>query len=190
MKIIYRQSQLLLFVIGLLFMVQCSPNLGYQEAMNKNEANITDSKALEDAKFLVEAKSYNILAGRLAEIAIKNGYAASIVKMANETSGDHKNMTEDINSLAKSKKIKVPSSMNEDHRKILDEAEQTSREDFDKNYIRLLRRVNTDNTSIYMSKATEAHDADVRAFAARKLDMLRAHATKIDDVEKELLNTY
>lgn len=187
MKVIYGITGLLLSCV---LVVGCSSNLTYQQALHKNERKIENADQQEDATFLVEAKSINILERELNQKAAASGYAAALVKMAQQNLEDHKNMDKDISKLASKKKMALPSSMKEEHSTIYNELAAMGKEDFDKAFIKDLKKINEENTFKFENMATEAHDADIRAFSARKLDMMREHARRLETVEKELLQTY
>jgi putative membrane protein len=190
MNTFYKLFNRCLLVLIAVFLISCSQTLTYQEAMNKNERKITDVTKLQDARFLVDAKSFNILEMKLAETAITSGYASAVVDLARRHLQDHKDMEDDLNTLARREKIVLPTLMNDKHQMYLLEVSNSNREDFDTRYIETLQRINEENKEQYMSMATDAKDADVRAFAARKLDMLRNHATRMEEVRSRLMNTY
>jgi putative membrane protein len=178
------------FVLTAVLAFSCSQTLTYQEAVNKNERKITDVAKLQDARFLVDAKSFNILERKLAETAITSGYASAVVDLARKHLDDHKDMQEDLTTLARKEKITLPTMMNDKHQMYMLDVTQSSREDFDNKYIETLQRINEENKEQYMRMATDAKDADIRAFAARKLDMLRDHTTRMEEVRSKLMNTY
>lgn len=177
-------------VIILALAAACSSELTYQEAMRKNRTKIEDIQKLGDAQFLVDARSYNILEKKMAELAMTSGYAADIVNMAKGNLDDHKELEDELEELARKEKIKLPASMDERHLSVYNSLAGLDRAEFDKQYLRTLKQVNEENTNRYLDMATEAHDADVRAFAARHLDVFRSHARKIGDVDQILLSTY
>lgn len=171
-------------------MAACSGDLTYQEAINRNERKIGDPGKLADAKFLVEAKSFNMLEWKLAELATTSGYAASIVNFAKKNISDFEQMDEEIEKLARKEKITLPSRMNDQHQASYYEISKASRQNFDKEFLSAMKRYNEENLEGYLQMATQAKDADVRAFAARKLDMMRIHGERVAEVDQELLNTY
>jgi putative membrane protein len=190
MKTLYNKIQTICYVLIAMAVTSCSSNLTYQEAMSRNERKIDDSEKLNDARFLVEAKSFNLLEMKLTENAMTKAYASTIVDMARKQLAEFKDMNDDLQTLARKEKIILPTSMNDQHQSYLTEVVNSTREDFDRDYIQMMRKLNDENKDQYLRMATDAKDGDIRAFAARKLDMLRNHATKMDEVEKQLMNTY
>lgn len=178
-----------LIVISAL-MAACSQSLTYNDALRKNQNKIDDPERMDDARFLVEAKSYNILETKLNEAAMASGYSASVVALAKENHEEYLEMDKELDQLARREKITMPSLMDDRHQALFFEVSKSDRKDFDKNLIRVLKMVNEENSSKYMRMATDALDEDVRAFAARKLDMFKSHQTELETADQELLKTY
>lgn len=191
MKNLYANpQQIIAMMLVSTAIISCSPDISYQEAMDRNRRKIEDPERLGDATFLVEAKSLNMLEVKLAELATKSGYASAIVNLAKVHLDHHRNMEEDLEDVARKEKITLPASMNDKHTAEYHDVAKADRQDFDKRFIAVMKAINDENTQQYLKMATEARDADVRAFAARKLDMFRTHAEQMEKVENELLNTY
>ncbi|HYG04246.1 MAG TPA: DUF4142 domain-containing protein [Chryseosolibacter sp.] len=191
MKKLYNQIHVYAVVImACTLLASCSQDLTHHEAINKNQRKIEDPERLDDARFLVEARSFNLLDMRLAELASENGYAASIVNLAKKDIETHEDLARDLNKLAAKEKIAIPDNMNEEHQSILFELSKAEREDFDQQYISALNRINDDITRRFTTMATQAKDADIRAFAARRLGTLREQESLLSEVEDELMDTY
>ena len=190
MKTLYNIKATIIIFLLACIAGSCSQNLTYQEAMNKNQRKIDDPKRLLDANFLVDAKSFSILESKLAELATTTGYASKIVELARKDRDAHSQFSEDLDKLASREKIILPDNMNDQHQSLYYELVKADREDFDKSYLQMLARVNKDVSDQFEKMATDATDGDVRAFAAKKLGLLRDQEKLIDDVEDTLLNTY
>ena len=80
--------------------------------------------------------------------------------------------------------------MENDDDNSLHDVSKADREDFDKSFVSTMKQVTDDNIQRFVTMATDARDADVRAFAARHLDIFRTQQQKLEEVEKQLLNTY
>ena len=177
-----------LSVAGL--MAGCSSTLSYNDALQKNIKRIQDSEKLDDARFLVDAANFNILATRLAEAAVESGYSASVVNMAKQNLGQHKAMQKELNKLARKEKIVLPAEMNEEHARLLADLTGSDRREFDRTYIRILREINQEDSQKFSRMATEAESDEIRAFAARKLGMFEGYETELQTVDADLLRTY
>jgi predicted outer membrane protein len=171
-------------------LVSCSSSLSYNEALQKNISRIEDSEKLEDARFLVDAASYNMLAMEMANEAIKSGYSASLVTLAKENYEQHEEMGKELKKLARQEDVVLPAQMNDTHQKLMNELKSSDRREFDRNYIRILRDASQEDRGRFSQMATAAESEDIRAFAARKLDLFESHQTQFETVDAELLRTY
>jgi hypothetical protein len=53
----------------------------------------------------------------------------------------------------------------------------------------IIQTINDSYLTAFTNKATQGADPDIRAFAARKLDVLKNHAHHIKLLEQQLLHT-
>lgn len=186
----YKQSGIIYFVVLAALLAGCSQSLTYNDAMNKNEKKINDVERMEDARFLVDAKSFNLLEAGLTEAAMNSGYSASVVELGKQNHESHLALNKELDQLARKEKIIVPATMDDRHQAMLFEVSKSDRKDFDKTFVRVYKMANEENSSKYMKMATDAKDEDIRAFAARKLDMFKTTMTQLEAVDQELLKTY
>ena len=173
-----------------LLMSSCSSSLSYNEALQKNVSRLEDTEKLEDARFLVDAASYNLLAMKLAEEAVKSGYSASVVSMARENLKEHEEMGKELKKLARKEDIVLPAELSSEHQRLLAELSSADRREFDRTYIRILSDIGQQDGEKFESMATEAKSEEIRAFAARKLDHFESHQNQLQTVDAELLRTY
>jgi putative membrane protein len=192
MNIKIQKSRTIVVVIILVSIIfsGCSSNLSYQAAMEKNRRNISEISKLEDANFLTEAASYNLLEKQIAELGIERGYSSALVSHAREKAEEFRDMEREINKLARKKKIKVPGDLKSDHKIIYDRLTSSAKAEFDSEYIAAMEKVNDEHIELYREKSSEADDADVRSFAARNLGFLRRHADEIARVDDQLMHTH
>ena len=172
------------------FLTSCSSSLSYNEAIQKNTAKVEDPERLDDARFLVDATSYNLLATKMAEAAISSGYSASLVSLAKENLEAHEEMGKELKRLARKEKMVLPAEMNSDHERLLSELTSSDRREFDRTYIRILSEVSEEDSEKFSQMATDAKSEEIRAFAARKLDLFENHENQLQTVDAELLRTY
>lgn len=191
MKNQYKKSLICVYaLITAALLAGCSSSLSYNEALQKNVNRIEDSEKLDDARFLVDAASYNILAMRMAEEAIKSGYSASLVALAKENYEEHEEMGRELKRLARKEKIVLPAEMNDAHQKLLAELTSSDRREFDRTYVRILRDIGQEDRDKFSQMATAGKSEEIRAFAARKLDLFDSHQDALQTVDAELLRTY
>ena len=167
----------------------CASTLSYQDAMDKNRRSLDNMDQVADAQFLVDAMSFNLLESRLNQLAIEKGYSATVVSHAKKDLERQEDLQKEIAKLARKEKMKVPGEMKSEHSSYLNEIEGISRADFDSRFVDLIKRINEENEEIFEDQASKANDADIRAFAARKLDMFKTLDQEISKVDDELMDT-
>ena len=185
----FLKSAILLLALSLLT-AGCSGNLSYQTAMDKNRRNISEMSKLQDANFLAEAASYNLLKKQVADLGAERGYSSVLVNLAREKGEEFRDMEREINKLGRKKKFKVPAQMKMEHQTIFDRLSSSGQADFDSEFVTVLQDVTEEQTALYDEKSSEADDADVRAFAARNLGFLRRHTDEIAKVDDQLMHTH
>jgi hypothetical protein len=168
-----------IILISALLFGACSGDVSYKEALEENREEIEDPKTRADANFLVEAKSLAILNTKIFTLASDSAYSSVLVEFARRHKEAQEEMESDLRKLGRDKDIKLPSEMSEEHR-----------QEFDRSFIRISKRINEENEGLYSRNATGANDPDIRAFAARKLDQLEANLREVGKVEEQLLQTY
>jgi putative membrane protein len=177
-------------LISLLFMQSCGGTLSYQQAVTKNRKNIEELKRLDDAMFLVEAKSYSLLESKLYELAKEKGYSAAVVELSREFSEKRRNMERELNKVARKEKVSVPVGMKGEHQRIYDRVASTARSDFDPYFLQTLRRITEESEAMYSNHASAGSDAEIRAFAAKRVGIFRNNQDDISRVDNELLQTH
>jgi putative membrane protein len=180
-----RLTSFVLFVL----MVACSREVSYEEALRKNQQEFKDEKKLEDAYFLVAAKSLNMLATELLKLASDSGYSSAVVNFAGRNLEEHRGMDEDVLDIARKAEITLPTEMSSGHQVLFHQVSSAARSEFDRSFVTVMKRINDEITGRYYRNATEAFNPDIRAFAARRLDLLKTHAKSIAAIEEQLLST-
>lgn len=184
MKILIR-----LLTICLIAMVGCDQRISYEEALSENKERFKEPGRLEDALFFVRTKSRSTLAGQVLTLTSDSGYSSVAVGFAKATLSEHQKLDEEIAVLAKKKKILLPDELSPEDQILLSQLTSSSRQEFDNTFNSIITRINEDNNSLFTAKATQASDPDIRAFAARKLDLLRVHSQQLSTMQNQLLNT-
>jgi putative membrane protein len=178
------------YILMIFALSSCASNMSYQQALDKNRRSLESMEKLEDAQFMVEAQSFNLLEQRINQLAIEKGYSADLVKFARKNAESYEDLGDELSKVSRKEKIKIPSEMKTEHEQKLQELSATARSDFDARYVDVLREINEENTELFEEQASEANDAEIRAFAAAKLGVLRATAEEISQVDDQLMQTH
>lgn len=176
------------FLIICLLVSSCLPaNLNYSDALDRNNRKLETEELRQDAAFLVDAMDYNILLRELGTMATENVYTRVVSSFAEKNLQDHRQMGERIISMAKEKKIALPSNLEDRHEDLLEDMKDANKQNIDRVYLNIIGIVHERMLRLYEDAAINANDADVRAYAAAQLDVLRNHIQSAKDIRKELI---
>lgn len=187
----YRNTIAGLWLLSLsLAVVSCNSSLTYNKAIQKNIKRADNPELHDDARFIVEAASFNMLATQMAEEAAKSGYSNSLVTLAKSNLERHKDMRRQLKRVARKSKMVMPGEMSEDHQQLLSQLKSSDRREFDRTYIRIMRDITTKDSEIFSKMATDGQNEEVRSFAARQLGAFKEHQKDFETIENQLLRTY
>lgn len=157
--------------------------------MQENRERIEEPARLGDAQFLVDIKSLNMFQLELLRLADASGYSSEMVNLGKDNIAPFQTLDTDLTDVAKQEKFRLPTELSENHAARLTAVKEASRQEIDQLIIAEMAKINAEALQKFTAQATEGHDADVRAFAARKIGALRAHNDAIRKVEERLLTT-
>jgi putative membrane protein len=169
------------------FFASCNSSTTYEDALNYNRENIEEPKKVEDAIFLVKAKSLTQLQISLLQLSQEKGYSSATVSLGKDNIELFRTLESDIIDVAKKKDIRLGDKMDPAHYQLYQELSGADKASFDQKFVFSLKSINDQELKLFESHATTAFDPDIRAFAARSLGQLRTQAGNLDKVEKELI---
>lgn len=172
-----------------LITISCNRSISYEDALTKNQNQFDNAEQLADARFLVESKSRNMLAVKILTLAADSAYSSVVVSFAKQSLPEHQKLEEEIQELSRKKDITLAEDLSPEHQIMLTELTSSSRKNFDNIFSKIITQVNEKNSSSFTVQATQASDPDIRAFAARKLDILRANSQSVESMQSQLLDT-
>ncbi|WP_224997238.1 DUF4142 domain-containing protein [Cesiribacter sp. SM1] len=184
-----KHISLIITFFSLVFAFQsCAPtNLTYHEAQQRNLRKLDTEAQRTDSDFLVEAANYNLLFIDISNRAMQEGYARVVTDFANNANTEYRRMHDDLKKLAKDKKMSLPTTMSDRLQQTSRELVTSDRRAFDKGYLNTMESLHENAIRLYEDAAIRANDSDIRAFAAAKLDLIRANERRADELENQLL---
>lgn len=194
-KITMKKSINILFVaiVTSLFFACGSGNKdGVEQANDMNEKKDSSGSMMtlddNETEFLVEALSGGMMEVELGNLAQQKSSNNDIKEFGKMMSTDHTNANNAIQSVASMKSVTTPTSMSEDHMKMVNDLRTKTGREFDKDYISMMVNDHKKDVDKFEKMSTDAKDDDVRAMAAKILPTLRMHletAVKIEDSIKK-----
>ena len=140
----------------------------------------TDATATTPAtdanSFPVMAASSDLFETRSSELAGSRALHPAVRIFAKMMRDDHGGTSEELKSLATKKNITLPATMLPVHQRLLEPMSETGiGEKFDKRYMDAQIDAHEEAITVYENAASKEPDAELRAFAGRRLPKLRDH---------------
>jgi putative membrane protein len=156
-------------------------------AEKENNANLTSDNRLadnrtavvidndNDAQFLMDAAEMQHEEIRLGQLAQQKGNSAHVKDLGKMMEDDHSKGLTELQALAQSKSVSIPSSATEDSMDAYKDLNEKTGNDFDKSYSDLMVEHHEDAIKLYEDAASDSEDANIRTWASEKLPGLRTH---------------
>ena len=169
----------------------CSDGTNSDSVENAKETNeekeSTTTVKEDDSEFLVEAASGGMMEVQAGQIASTKATHPRVKAFAAMMVRDHTKANEELKGLASTANITIPTTLGEDHQKHVNELNEKSGKEFDKAYMSLMVDDHKDDVDKFENASNNAKDANVKAFAAKTLPVLRMHrdsASAVNDAIK------
>ena len=141
-----------------------------------------------DALFIAEATSANMLQVQLSELALERAVGPEVKEMAQEMGQDHRRLMDDLQSTAVQGEFVVPNELGSSDQKVYDEVSSQTGIGFDLAYIKRAREEHRRLLNRYEDMAENAKVMEVKQFASKQLPLLRQHLQKAEALEDRLGN--
>jgi putative membrane protein len=136
-----------------------------------------------DKKFLEHAASAGMAEVELGKLAAQKGASQQVKDFGDRMARDHQNANVELEKLAGSKNLTLPSEPEKKEQRTLKDLQDKSGEKFDKAYMDLMVDEHEKDVKDFEREAKKASDPDVRAFADKTLGTLREHLQLAKDTE-------
>lgn len=139
-----------------------------------------------DALFVAEASSANMLQMRLGDLALERAVSPEVKEMAQEMRTGHSRVMEDLQNIAVQGEFVVPNELGRSHQKVYDQVSSETGIGFDLAYIKRTREEHRQLLKRYEDIAENARVMEVKQFASKQLPLLRQHLQKAEELEDRL----
>jgi putative membrane protein len=152
-----------------------------------NEALVEDRSRLEeDAAFLVEVYSYNLMISDYGEQAKQKASTPALQDFATHSILFHEKLNKEIADMAAAKGITLPAGIGKDVQQHIEKLKGKEAKAFDKAYLNVLAKIQDDLVSKYEEVAGGAYDEDFKNWASHTLPSIKAHALTTEELEKKV----
>lgn len=185
-------SLLCIFFTALLLCVACNQHDTVKEANEANKAN-TDSAATAspavavntaDAEFATTAANAGMMEVQLGNTAMQISQNKQVKDFGAMMVKDHTKAGNELDSLAKSKNLTLPSSLGAGDQKMVDDITKKTGAAFDKAYTDMMVNDHEKVIDAFRKEANDGKDADLKSFASNTLPLLEKHLAAAQAAQK------
>jgi len=143
------------------------------DAMTDNNQGGTVTE--DDTEFAVMAADAGMTEVELGKLAVSKTKNADVKKYAQMMIDDHTAANNKLMALAQTKKITLPATVSDDHKKHIEDMSKMNGTDFDKHYIDMMVDDHGTVTDAFKKENENTKDADLKAFTGETLPVLTKH---------------
>lgn len=181
---------LLTLSLALISMQSCNTSNNSKDTVESAQ-EINDEKESLSSKssdFMVEAANGGMMEVQLGEIAQQNAMSQSVKNFGAMMVKDHGNANADLKTLASAKKVTLPAAVGGKHQQHITDLTQLKGSEFDAKYINMMVDDHKKDIDLF-EDAADSEDADVKAFAAKTLPILKMHLDSAKAINDRLKNS-
>lgn len=183
-----KRNTLLLIAAAVAGVQACSN--GPDRTADDNSATTMDTArvvAVQTASMADTAFAHKAAMGGMAEVALgkmaaEKGMDPQVKDFGNMMVTDHGKANDELQSIAGSKSIQLPSELDAKHKALSDSLSNFSGKAFDVAYVNTMLEDHKKDLALFKSEATDGTDAELKAFAAKTADVIQMHLTKVQQI--------
>jgi Predicted outer membrane protein len=140
--------------------------------------DVNDTSAMvndEDSEFAVKAADAGLAEIELGKLALEKATDGRVKNFAERMVADHQKANDELMTIATKHNITLPPAVSEDHVDNQRKLRERSGRDFDREYMDLMVSDHNKAVSMFEDAASDAANADLKAFATKTLPILREH---------------
>lgn len=166
--------------------VEAAEDKNEQKTEQKTDTMATENQMDNDNEFVVKAASGGLMEVELGQMAAKQATNSAVKSFGQMMVTDHTKANAELKALAARKNITIPTTPGEDHMDHINKMRDKKAKDFDKDYMSFMADDHKEDVNDFEKAAKDAKDADIRAFAAKYLPILKQHLEKARSVNDML----
>ncbi len=140
----------------------------------------------KDMEFMNEAAIAGLFEIKASELAKTRATTPEAKNFANKMIKDHTTAANELKALAVKKGVKLPENLDKEHGEQLAKLEgEKDGKAFNEQYADLMEDSHDDAVTLFETAAKSATDADVKAFAAKTLPILKMHSDHAETLDRK-----
>lgn len=156
-------------------------------AAEKNDPNENwpGSLSKADYKFVTKVARGGMLEVQAGQLAVEKARNPAVREFGEQMVAHHSKLNEELKQLATTKDAALPAGLEEKQKK-LEKLQSLSGAEFDQAYAKLMVSDRQEDLREFQDYAKDAHDADLKAFAAKTVPVLEQHLAQAKRVASEV----
>jgi putative membrane protein len=157
-------------------------------ATHPKSAPAAESKTAMNADhhFVMEAAEGGMAEVELGQLAADKASNAKVKEFGQRMVTDHGKAGDELKTIATSKNIAWPTTINAKHKATKDRLSKLSGPAFDRAYMAEMVKDHQADATAFHKQATSGHDAEIKAWATKTGTMVDEHLKMARDVQKEV----
>jgi putative membrane protein len=144
------------------------------------------SKMVADTAFANKAAVGGMAEVALAKLALSKTSSSKIKDFANMMITDHGKANMELDSIAKTKTVTLPATVDAEHQAKMDSLSKLSGADFNKAYVATMIEGHQKTLALMQTEASSGKDADFKAFAAKTAPTVQMHLDAINKISASM----
>src|SRR5437667_3742427 len=140
----------------------------------------------DSTKFSSAATHGGLAEVELGRLAVQRGSNPAVKSFGQRMIEDHSRANDELKSIAARKSIALPPDINSDQKATMDKLSKLSGAEFDKEYMSDMVQDHEADAKEFENQANMGPDADIKAFAAKTLPMIKRHLQMARDVANQV----
>lgn len=140
----------------------------------------------KDAAFLRSADIINSAEVQIGQLALERGQHPDIKRFAEMLVNDHQDNRQEVQQLAGSQDVELPSGLDQKHQQMLDRLSRLEGAAFDRAFIGDMVKGHQEAVNKFEEEVRTGQDPQVKSYAANTLPVLRHHLQFAKDIQARL----
>ncbi len=149
-------------------------------------AQETAGVSKKDEKFVLEAALIGTMEVKISQLALTNANSAEVRTLAQNMIDEHTAGNAELKAYADKKNILSPTELDNRQRKCYYKLSKLQGADFDKKYLKALKKSHKKAICLYKKASKKATDPELKSWAAQKLPQLKHHLEMAEQTCKML----
>lgn len=139
-----------------------------------------------DLSFMGDAAMGNMAEVELGHLAVKQGASKDVKQFGQHMIDDHSKANDELKQLAQQKKVMPPPGVSPEQKQTMEKLTKLKGAEFDRAYVKDMVEDHVKDVTAFEAVSKNATDADVKAFAAKTLPVLRQHLQMIQGIAAKM----